>query len=96
MLNTYVMTIFLGIFSYNAGLAIFNLVPVPPLDGSKVLLMILPYRFARVYAQLSQQMGMFLLLFLSYTNLLSLVISPLISFLYSTAFRLAIAIGTLW
>lgn len=28
----------------NIGLAAFNLIPIPPLDGSKVLMMLLPYR----------------------------------------------------
>ena len=31
----------------NLLLAFFNLVPIPPLDGSKVLASVLPYRFAR-------------------------------------------------
>ncbi len=37
------------IVSINIILALFNLVPIPPLDGSKVLAAILPYSLARVY-----------------------------------------------
>ena len=35
----------------NAGLAIFNLLPIPPLDGSHILALILPPRFyaSRIY-----------------------------------------------
>lgn len=32
------------IMLYNVWFAFFNLIPVPPLDGSKVLMMLLPYR----------------------------------------------------
>lgn len=36
----------------NIVLALFNLVPIPPLDGSKVLAAILPYSLARAYGNL--------------------------------------------
>lgn len=37
-------TIFYVLASVNIGLAVFNLLPVPPLDGSRILLVILPER----------------------------------------------------
>ena len=40
----YIANIFLYISIINIGLAVFNLVPVPPLDGSKILAVILPNR----------------------------------------------------
>jgi Zn-dependent protease len=36
----------------NLSLAIFNLLPIPPLDGSRVLLGLLPKRMAEVYGRL--------------------------------------------
>ncbi|MFA6339129.1 MAG: site-2 protease family protein [Candidatus Paceibacterota bacterium] len=45
----------------NIGLAIFNLVPVPPLDGSKILFSLLPLRFRNIQIFL-EQYGIFLLL----------------------------------
>jgi Zn-dependent protease len=42
----------------NIWLALFNLIPVPPLDGSKVLLGIIPKAFGRAYYAL-ENMGIF-------------------------------------
>lgn len=47
----------------NLLLAIFNLLPIPPLDGSKVFSMLLSERMAAVYLSFSS-IGMFILLFL--------------------------------
>ena len=38
----------------NLGLALFNLMPVPPLDGSRVLLGLLPLRWAREYVKMER------------------------------------------
>lgn len=59
----------------NLVLAIFNLVPIPPLDGSKVLFAVLPYRW-RGIQNLLEQYGFFILLIFifSFASLLSPVI----------------------
>lgn len=46
----------------NLILAVFNLVPMPPLDGSKVLFALLPYRWLRVQEFL-ERYGLFVLFF---------------------------------
>ena len=55
------------IFSYiiyiNILLAIFNLIPVPPLDGSHILFALLPYQARQIQIFL-KQFGMFILLFI--------------------------------
>jgi Zn-dependent protease len=53
-----------GIVRLNLVLAIFNLMPIPPLDGSKILAMVLPRKEAAAFLDVGQRMGMFLLLFL--------------------------------
>ena len=40
----------------NILLALFNMIPIPPLDGSKVLSALLPLRFARTYSDFSNFM----------------------------------------
>lgn len=46
----------------NILLAVFNLVPIPPLDGSKLLFAVLPYKYRRIQDFL-EQYGMAILLF---------------------------------
>jgi Zn-dependent protease len=48
----------------NLLLAIFNLVPIPPLDGSKIFAMVLPKREAAAFLDVGQKFGMFILIFL--------------------------------
>lgn len=72
----------MGMFLYlfcriNVGLAIFNMVPIPPLDGSHVLSSLLPPEAARAYGQISG-FGFIILVVLMGLGALELVISPII------------------
>lgn len=60
-LNMYVVTLLQYIALINVGLGIFNLIPIPPLDGSKVLFAILPPKSYFSYMKY-EQFGMILLL----------------------------------
>lgn len=48
----------------NLALAFFNLIPIPPLDGSKLLFAVLPYQWRGVEALLEQYGFMLLILFI--------------------------------
>ncbi len=65
------------IVSANVLLMVFNLVPIPPLDGSKVLFAVLPYRFNHIKVLL-EQYGFVLLLF--FMVFLFNLIHPIIDF----------------
>lgn len=64
-------------FQLNAGLAVFNLIPISPLDGSKVLAIVLP---ERIYRQLMryEHYGFFILLALLVTGVLTKPLSILV------------------
>lgn len=51
------------IVQLNLLLAIFNLIPIPPLDGSKIFALVLPEKEARTYLALGS-IGMFIIFFL--------------------------------
>lgn len=63
----------------NLVLCIFNFLPVPPLDGSRILAGILPPDLARSYASI-ERYGFILLIILAATGVLSKLIIPLINF----------------
>ncbi len=44
----------LAILQMNVGLALFNMLPVPPLDGSRIVAWLLPYRLQQQWHQLEQ------------------------------------------
>ena len=75
------LVVFNLIIVYNINFAIFNMLPIPPLDGSHILRNILPYEMARAYAQLERYSFIFLLIILM-TPVLSYIFVPLQRFIF--------------
>ena len=67
--------------SINIGLGVFNLIPVPPLDGSKILMHFLPTK-ARIWFQNNQETFYFLFLIIWVTGLSSVIITPIFSIVF--------------
>lgn len=82
-----IMKIILYTISINVGLGIFNLIPLPPLDGSKIIKPILPYD-AKVWFENKE--GIFYIIFvvLWITGLAGNIISPVISVVYNLILKL--------
>lgn len=69
----------------NMSLFVFNLLPFPPLDGSKILATFLPAS-AQPLLNLFEQFGFLILMFLIYIGVFRLIITP---FLYALLFALS-------
>lgn len=86
--NDAFMSIFVSIITINLALAIFNLIPIPPLDGSHVLEALLVRRFPRVFMFL-RQYGQFILLALlifgAFTTVLGYLINGISTGFFSVA-----------
>lgn len=67
-LNEYVQLYLVLLVQYNCLLAMFNFLPIPPLDGSKILGAFLPNK-AYYTLMMYEKYGMILLIILAYTNI---------------------------
>lgn len=85
----YVLTPLLNIFAagvmVNIVLGMFNLLPVPPLDGSKILAALLPRSLARGYLRI-ERYGMLILILLLFTGALRYVFAPVLNLVYGLLF----------
>ncbi len=72
--------ILIWIVLINVFLAIFNFVPLPPLDGSKILSSLLPRSYAQYYHSI-EAYGPFILILLLVLGLLPRILLPIASFI---------------
>ncbi len=69
----------------NIGLGIFNLLPIPPLDGSKVIAKFLPLSIRSDYLKY-EFIGFIVIMILAITGALSVIIYPILNFLSGIIF----------
>jgi Zn-dependent protease len=74
------------LLTMNISLAVFNLLPFPPLDGSKILDTFLPESLKPGLAAL-EQYGFLLLMILMYMGFFSAIINPVLRLVYSLLLR---------
>jgi Zn-dependent protease len=76
------INLILYIIFLNITLGVFNLIPIPPLDGSKILFTLVPYRYER-YLLVLEKYGFYFLIFfiVFFGNFISSVVFSLMKFM---------------
>ena len=86
-LNLLAALIISTIIQLNVLLAVFNLIPIPPLDGSKILLNLLPTHLSEQWQEIFNQYGFILLIILLFlpiingSTLVSVIMTPVMNFI---------------
>ena len=73
----------------NLSLMIFNLIPIPPLDGSRIWRRLLPRQFANVMDQIERVggMGLIIILYLlSRVGIIAMIMNPIMNFMINALF----------
>ena len=78
----YIDVILKFMVNINMGLAAFNLIPIPPLDGSRVLEAFLPYKYMQYY-DWCERYGTIILLVLLMTGIIHIIFDPIINILWA-------------
>ena len=83
-----VMLLLSATISINIGLGIFNLIPLPPLDGSKIIMPFLPYK-AKQWFRNNEQIFYIIFVIIWVTGIAGLIISPAIQVVTTGIMNLA-------
>ncbi len=86
--NKYVYQFFFMFIILNISLGVFNLIPIPPLDGSKIFLSLLP---RRIYYEIMryEQFGFIILIIALTLDVLDPILNTAVNFIYSLLFYCA-------
>lgn len=77
-----ILLLIVSIISTNIGLGVFNLIPLPPLDGSKIIMPFLPYKAKEFFVN-NEQIFSLIFVVLWVTGIAGIVITPVINWVTS-------------
>lgn len=85
--NKFFFELLMNIFWFNIVLGVFNLIPIPPLDGSKLLFSFLPLKY-EYYLIRYERYGYILILLLIMSGALDKILIPMVSFMIDLVGRI--------
>lgn len=93
--NVVIYSVIMRTISINIGLGVFNLIPLPPLDGSKILMHFLSYN-AKQWFYNNERYFYIVFIILWITGLISTILSPVFSGVFSGMYWLVEKIMSLF
>lgn len=84
------------IMEYNVWFAFFNLIPIPPMDGSKILSSFLPGELAWKYENFSTRYSFLLLMVIVFSGLVGRIINPLADGYITLCYRIVSPLSSLF
>lgn len=77
-----ILLLIVSVISTNIGLGVFNLIPLPPLDGSKIIMPFLPYKAKEFFVN-NEQIFSLIFVVLWVTGIAGIIITPVINWVTS-------------
>lgn len=77
-----IVLLIVSVISTNIGLGVFNLIPLPPLDGSKIIMPFLPYKAKEFFVN-NEQIFSLIFVVLWVTGIAGIIITPVINWVTS-------------
>lgn len=74
-IGTIIIALIYATISINVGLGVFNLIPLPPLDGSKIIMPFLPYKAKEIFIN-NEQIFYIVFVLIWITGIASTIIAP--------------------
>lgn len=87
--NIYLYNILLITMTYNIMLGVFNILPFPPLDGSKMLASLLPVKIEYYFYKYERYLY-FVLILLVATRGIGVIMTPIVEFVFNLILRIVI------